>query len=676
MSTDMARRFLSGSGSAAILVLCGLLLPAAAGTDRLTLHLPDRTLAIPLSTHAGSRHLALEALAQALAGTVQPGPEGAIGLHWGGRRVRFTPNRREVSTSDGTAMLSAPARRQGTGLWLPVDAAAIAARERFGPDRVRWDASTRTLTVAGSAPEIRTIRVGFHPDRTRVVLEATRPVDWAVVPEGDGRLVVALPGSAMSHAIVRREYRVGLLRAVEAVQGPGGTQVRLAFAGRADHARWFALQDPFRIVVDLHRSAPSASTPGSAEPSGSPEGAGTRQGGPGAGAKTTAAAPRSAPEATGAAAGGASSGGMAGGAVSAAAPTGAPASRAAGATVLATRPAPPSHPVRPAAAPSKGAAERGGAGVKVSAAGTADAAEGVGMGARKAGAGVNQPAVLKSQGRPELPEAPPAAAPNGGGPRPPRSPLPGAAVPEAPPRPAPGGTLTIVIDPGHGGKDTGAVGPRGLKEKDVVLDIGLRLRRLLIDRLGARVIMTRSDDTFVPLEERTGIANRAHADFFISIHVNAAPQARATGVETYYLSRESSDISARASATRENLVLNLEGISPREQDSLKAVLWDMAETLHMQESSAMAEMLLENLGRGLRVETRGVKHGPFVVLMTAGMPSALVEVAFISNPNLERRLQEEKYRHSIAVALSDGVERFAHRYQRRLGMHRARPGPS
>lgn len=90
----------------------------------------------------------------------------------------------------------------------------------------------------------------------------------------------------------------------------------------------------------------------------------------------------------------------------------------------------------------------------------------------------------------------------------------------------------------------------------------------------------------------------------------------------------------------------------------------------------MAELMLEHLGRGLRVETRGVKHGPFVVLMTAGMPSALVEVAFISNPHQERRLQDEAYRHSIAVALSDGVERFAHRYQRRIGMERPRPGPS
>lgn len=250
--------------------------------------------------------------------------------------------------------------------------------------------------------------------------------------------------------------------------------------------------------------------------------------------------------------------------------------------------------------------------------------------------------------------------------------------PMSPARPAgaPPPPLTIVVDPGHGGKDTGAIGPRGLREKDVVLDISLRLRALLQERLGARVILTRSDDTFVSLEGRTGLAKEVRADFFVSIHVNSAPHPRADGIETYYLSRDASDSEAHASAVRENLVLNLEGIGPREQEGLKAVLWDMAQTLQLQESSALAEMLLEDLGRGLRVGTRGVKHGPFVVLMTSGMPSTLVEVGFLSNPQGERRLQDAAYRQQIAVALSQGVGRFARRYQRRIGMQASTAGPS
>jgi N-acetylmuramoyl-L-alanine amidase len=249
-------------------------------------------------------------------------------------------------------------------------------------------------------------------------------------------------------------------------------------------------------------------------------------------------------------------------------------------------------------------------------------------------------------------------------------------VPQSPAGPERRGALSIVIDPGHGGKDTGAIGPRGLKEKDVVLDIALRLRRLLVGRLGARVLLTRSDDTFVPLEERAAIANKAQADFFISLHVNSAPQVRATGVETYYLSREPSDGDARASATRENLALNLEGVGPREEEGVKAVLWDMAQSLTLRESSALAEMLLEDLARAFRKENRGVKHGPFVVLMTAAMPSALVEIGFISNPHEERRMQDEAYRQQIANSLAQGIGRFATRYQRRIGMQPPRPGRS
>jgi N-acetylmuramoyl-L-alanine amidase len=550
-------------------------------------------------------------------------------------------------------MLAAPPRLRGSILWVPVDAAVLVARERFGADRVRWDPNTRTLTVDGSAPDIRELRIGTHPDRTRVVLEAARPVDWAVTAEGDGRLVVAFPGATMGPSITRREFRAGQLRALEPVQGAGGAQVRLAFAGRADQARWFALSDPFRIVIDLYRAAPSPAATVAPAPSGTAEN-------PGAGKQKVAgeAAPGGAKHPTGSAAAGAIE----------------PRTTPIGVLATGSPGGDKVGPDPPAGAGGPGGVAGGSATASLPTPGsTAIPAGGADAGGKASVAGgASVPAPPPGRGEPSPPAS--AAGPEAGAAAA-RDPS-AAPANDAPPRPAPAGQLTIVIDPGHGGKDTGAIGPRGLKEKDVVLDIGLRLRRLLVDRLGARVVMTRADDTFIPLEERTAIANRAHADFFISIHLNAAPQARASGVETYYLSREPSDVSARASASRENLVLNLEGVSPHEQDSLKAVLWDMAESLHVQESSAMAGMLLEDLGRGLHVETRGVKHGPFVVLMTAGMPSALVEVAFISNPNQERRLQEEGYRNAIAAALSEGVERFAYRYQRRIGMQRPRPGPS
>ncbi|MBI4390391.1 MAG: N-acetylmuramoyl-L-alanine amidase [candidate division NC10 bacterium] len=269
--------------------------------------------------------------------------------------------------------------------------------------------------------------------------------------------------------------------------------------------------------------------------------------------------------------------------------------------------------------------------------------------------------------------APPAAAL---APTPPaaRTPSAGPAPSPTPPAgPSPGGIRTIVIDPGHGGRDSGAVGSRGLKEKDVVLDIALRLRKLIQDRLGLRVILTRSEDVFVPLEERTAIANRAKADFFLSIHVNAAPKSRATGFETYFLSKEPSDSDARASAIRENLPLTEEGMGPRGQDSVKAILWDMAYALYTRESAALASMMLEELDKILSVNNRGVKSGPFFVLMGAAMPSALVEVAFISNAQEERKLQEEGYRQRVAEALLEGITKFRARYEKRLGVAPASP---
>jgi len=230
----------------------------------------------------------------------------------------------------------------------------------------------------------------------------------------------------------------------------------------------------------------------------------------------------------------------------------------------------------------------------------------------------------------------------------------------------------VVIDPGHGGRDPGAIGPSGVREKDVVLDIGLRLKRMIEEQLGLRVIMTRASDVFVPLEERAAIANRHNADFFISLHVNAAPQSRAIGSETYFLSREPSDRGARASAIRENTVLSLEGIGPREQESLKTILWDMAQTFYVKESSELAEALLNELRQILKVNDRGVKSAPFVVLIGAAMPSVLVEAAFITNPEEERRLRREAYRQQVAEALLAGVARFKDRYEKRLGIGLAR----
>jgi N-acetylmuramoyl-L-alanine amidase len=235
--------------------------------------------------------------------------------------------------------------------------------------------------------------------------------------------------------------------------------------------------------------------------------------------------------------------------------------------------------------------------------------------------------------------------------------------------------LTIVLDPGHGGHDTGAIGPTGLMEKDIVLDLAFRLRRLLQSRLGVRVLMTRTDDVFVSLPDRTALANRVKADFLVSIHMNGASTRGAVGFETFYFSREPSDNDARASAQRENLVIENNAATGKDlAPLLKTTLADMAVTRDMKESSNLAERILSSLEKILRVENRGVKSGPFYVLATAAMPAVLVESAFITNPREERRLQRDDYRQRIAQALYEGIAAYKVRYEQRLGSRNAPSG--
>jgi N-acetylmuramoyl-L-alanine amidase len=211
----------------------------------------------------------------------------------------------------------------------------------------------------------------------------------------------------------------------------------------------------------------------------------------------------------------------------------------------------------------------------------------------------------------------------------------------------------IVIDPGHGGHDTGTVGPTGLREKDVVLDVGLRLKKLLEQKVGCDVVMTRSDDTFIPLEERTAIANEKAADLFVSIHANASRDRSARGIETYYLNLTSSpdalEVAARENATSQESVHQL-------QDLIKKI----AMTEKIEESEEFARQLQKEVYRRTsqlsgKQRDRGVKKAPFVVLIGANMPSVLAEISFLTNPRDEKSLRRSDYRQKIAEALYQGI---------------------
>jgi N-acetylmuramoyl-L-alanine amidase len=215
----------------------------------------------------------------------------------------------------------------------------------------------------------------------------------------------------------------------------------------------------------------------------------------------------------------------------------------------------------------------------------------------------------------------------------------------------------IVIDAGHGGHDTGTLGVDGIQEKDVVLDVALRVGQLLHDRLGAEIIYTRSDDTFIPLETRTAIANKAQADLFLSIHANSSPDASARGVETYYLNFTSSP-DALETAARENAV------SDQSIHQLSDLVKKIALKDKIEESREFAGDVETSLYGGLQkgnagLKDRGVKKAPFVVLIGANMPSILAEISFVTNEKDARQLQEPDYRQRVAESLYKGVAKYA-----------------
>jgi N-acetylmuramoyl-L-alanine amidase len=236
---------------------------------------------------------------------------------------------------------------------------------------------------------------------------------------------------------------------------------------------------------------------------------------------------------------------------------------------------------------------------------------------------------------------------------------------------------TVVIDAGHGGEDRGARGAGGLLEKELVLDVARRLGGALRAR-GVRVVQTRDADRFVSLEERTSVANDAKGDLFVSIHANAARTRVPRGTETFFAALEPSDAAAREVAAREN-----EAFAPASaagavgSDPFLALLGDLIATEHLAESSDFARLAQTRLA-GESSVSRGVKQAPFVVLLGVQMPSALVEIGFVSNPEDEQRLATAARRERIAASLAEAVLEFGRRYDARRGVageRSALPGP-
>jgi N-acetylmuramoyl-L-alanine amidase len=232
----------------------------------------------------------------------------------------------------------------------------------------------------------------------------------------------------------------------------------------------------------------------------------------------------------------------------------------------------------------------------------------------------------------------------------------------------------IVLDAGHGGHDSGAVGPTGVQEKDVVLDVTRRVAKKVEAGLGVKVLMSRDSDVFVPLRDRTNFANKQRGDLFVSIHANAHPRSVSEGVETYFLSSEASDSGARQVAAIENGVVQLEGPNSRQRgDVLKSILWDLAQSEFQAESSVMAETVLDSMSKSLDLVNRGVKQAGFYVLGGAAMPAILIEIGFLTNRKEERKLATPEHREAIARAIYAGLAEYKRRYDQRLRTAQTQP---
>jgi N-acetylmuramoyl-L-alanine amidase len=244
-------------------------------------------------------------------------------------------------------------------------------------------------------------------------------------------------------------------------------------------------------------------------------------------------------------------------------------------------------------------------------------------------------------------------------------------APNAPQLPVPAkpveapGIHTIVIDPGHGGKDVGAIGPDGAMEKDLTLAVCRKLASALGAKTGARIVLTREEDTVVSLDQRTSIANQYKADLFLSVHMNAAVVKGARGSETYFLSADASDEIAKKAAESENTSVSA---AAAPSSDLKLILWDLAQQAYLQESSRFATDIQQEMNAIAGITNRGVKQAPFKVLVGATMPAALVEVAFISNPEEEAKLKSDAFVTTVVDAIARAVVKYKADYETRIGV--------
>jgi N-acetylmuramoyl-L-alanine amidase len=222
----------------------------------------------------------------------------------------------------------------------------------------------------------------------------------------------------------------------------------------------------------------------------------------------------------------------------------------------------------------------------------------------------------------------------------------------------------VVIDPGHGGMETGAKGKNGTLEKDITLSIALKLKAMIEKNMAFRVVLTRDKDTDVPVETRSAVANNQKADVFISIHINGSRQQSAEGSETFFLSTGATpDEETRRLAYLENNSSRIEDhVDKTSEDEVKMILWDMAQTAYIRQSSQLADMIQGELNTLLGTKNRGIKQAPFKVLTGVACPAVLIEAGFISNPREEKKIATGEFQTGVAEAIYRGLVKYLQIY--------------
>jgi N-acetylmuramoyl-L-alanine amidase len=526
--------------------------------------------------------------------------------------------------------------------------------------------SQATVAKKSGLPMVTGIRHWSTPDYTRVAIDLDREVKYEVgrVPDPD-RIFFDLPDTKLASVLVGKSFDVedGFLKKIRVAQyQPGYTRVVLEVADVSDYSA-FLLPNPYRLIIDIHGRQPHSKT--QVAQLGKPTVSSEEQTAP-SGRKVEATAKSSRDSnATQNAAPKPAGDNNRNAAAQATRPTSAATTESSNPphrkVVVDENDEVSTEDLAPAMATS--------AKPRTAKATQATVARAVNPNDPLfSGPGDSKGPELKATTEPTTAPTAVAIAPRAKG----RKKTSKAAAPEVPstheaePTSAGDRSLTralglkigrIVVDAGHGGHDTGTIGPNGIMEKDLVLDVALRLGRLLETRLGADVIYTRDDDTFIPLETRTAVANEHQADLFISVHANSSPDPSARGVETFYLNF-TSDPSALEVAARENAV------SQKSIFELQDLVKKITLKEKIEESHELASDVQHSLYSGLAskhstLRDRGVKKAPFVVLIGANMPSILAEISFVSNPTDAAKLETPDYREKVAESLYKGIAKYA-----------------